>query len=428
MAHARRSIVISLTLAASLFSNAVASPATDLFEQAARYLAGYGGFSTVSPAELSGKYRAELAAACAPKGDACAFTDAVPVLKKLVDELGDGHTGYYSPDQYRDFLRESQGLGPSAPKMGIRHRKIEGSSDRLVVDVYEGSAAEAGGLRRGDRITAVAGRPLAEFGDDPSPGIAQYTATGQPFQVTVRRGEQTLELTVQGRPILAARMPSLVVRPDNVAVLKIPSFGTSGQVGPRVHELVAQASAQGVRAIIVDLRENGGGAVTECLAAVSPFVGDVARRRVSAGATEEDGVQGSTVYRRDPDSGRTAPYYRIPRPATWAGPVAVLVNEGTASCAELFAADVQFAKRGPVIGEATAGVGNTTTMILPLLDGGGLQVTLSRSVRTDGTSYPAKIAPDEVVKDDLDLLAATGRDAPLERALAAVGAVARSQP
>lgn len=428
MTQARRSLLLGITLAASLLSSALASPATDLFDQAARYVAGYGGFSSVSPTELAARYRTELETVCQPKGDACAFDDAVPVLKKLVTELADQHTGYYSPEQYQDFLRESQGLGPSAPKMGIRHRKIEGSSDRLVVDVFEGSAAEAGGIRRGDRLTAVAGRSLAEFGDDPSAGIAPYTATGRPFTVTVVRGTQMLELTVQGRPILTARLPSLTVRPDKVAILKIPSFGTSGQVGPKVHELVASAQAQGAKAMVVDLRENPGGAVTECLAAVSPFVGDVAHRRVSASSIDEDGVEGGTIYRRDPASGRKSVYYRIPSPATWTGPVAVLVNQGSASCAELFAADVQFARRGPVIGEATAGVGNTTTMILPLVNGGGLQITLSRSVRLDGTAYPAAITPDQLVPDDLELLASTGRDAPLESALIALGAVAVGQP
>jgi carboxyl-terminal processing protease len=94
-----------------------------------------------------------------------------------------------------------------------------------------------------------------------------------------------------------------------------------------------------------------------------------------------------------------------------------MVNAGTGSCGEYFAADLQLSKRASVIGEATVGVGNTSTQILGLLDGSGLQITYAKSLQADGTPYPERVKPDVEIKDDLDLLSSSGRDQVLDAAL-----------
>lgn len=93
----------------------------------------------------------------------------------------------------------------------------------------------------------------------------------------------------------------------------------------------------------------------------------------------------------------------------------VLVNSRSASCAEYFAFDLQDAGI-TVMGEPTRGVANTTTSFFSLLNGGGLQISVSRALRPDGTLYPSRLTPNILQADDLKALA-EGRDVLLERAL-----------
>jgi carboxyl-terminal processing protease len=102
--------------------------------------------------------------------------------------------------------------------------------------------------------------------------------------------------------------------------------------------------------------------------------------------------------------------------AYWTGPVVVLVNERTASCAEYFTFDLQEGRQAPVIGQPTAGVGNTATVFLRLSDGSGLQITTSRAQRKDGSFYPERVTPTLNLSDDWYALA-EGRDLLLEKAV-----------
>ncbi|MCV4698196.1 S41 family peptidase, partial [Escherichia coli] len=72
---------------------------------------------------------------------------------------------------------------------------------------------------------------------------------------------------------------------------------------------------------------------------------------------------------------------------------------------------------GVVIGETTAGVGNTTTRTYRLINGGGLNLSENRAFLANGDSYPDVVRPDITVPDDLKVLAEQGRDLPFERAL-----------
>ena len=421
----------------SVTANA-ASPAQNLFDQAASYLElMYNGFSPVVIRDLTGKYRLELTQACANQVDTCPYPVAVGLIERMILEIGDKHTNYYSPDAYTAFQRSFSGQGAPTPRIGVVTRRVPGSTDRLVVDVVENGPAEAAGFLRGDRIVAVNGAALPSVNEaleensperqtqeqENSRAISKVVSTGEPVTLTVlRRGTDRLEVQVQGKVFASGRLPSLKTAPGlpaGVVVLRIPDF-EGPTVGQVIHDLVLKAQQDGAKGIIVDLRENGGGRSTECLSGVGAFVGPVARVRESRKTKREMGYRAGVVYQRDLQ-GLEFPLYRLKTVASWQGPVVALVNTASGSCAEYFAADLQFAKRGVVLGEKTAGVGNTGTLILGLLDGSGLQVTTERAIHPDGTPYAEAVTPDIAVKDDLDELAKSGRDVPLERAVQALG-------
>jgi C-terminal processing protease CtpA/Prc len=106
----------------------------------------------------------------------------------------------------------------------------------------------------------------------------------------------------------------------------------------------------------------------------------------------------------------------------WRGRLVVLTNANSYSGAEYFAQGIQDAKRGTVIGETSGGLGNTVTTEYELADGGAVSITFGKSLRLDGTPLPEAVTPDIDVTDDLEVLAASGRDMVLERALEEINA------
>ncbi|PZA06856.1 MULTISPECIES: S41 family peptidase [unclassified Meiothermus] len=404
-----------------------ASPAQDLFDQASFYLEFYYyGPASADLHALTAKYQKSLDAACANQKESCPYDTAVGVIQRMVSELGDGHTYYQSPEALGRFRQTGRGQVPSGGlRIGVEHRSIPGSRDRLVVDVVEGSPADQAGLQYGDRIVALNGKALGEYAsdDEVAQALSQLVQSGQPVRLTVLRGpqRQKLEVVVTGREINLARLPSLKMRPDGVAVLRIPDFLAEGQVGQRVHELVQQAQAAGARAMLLDLRGNSGGSAVEALISMAAFVDnpyvlftdryDVERNELV--------VQDGRITARD-KSGAEVLRLSIPNPARWRGPLAVLVNGESASGAEYLASAIQFAKAGVVVGEPTAGVGNTTTRTFGLINGGGLNISYNRAFLPGGNPYPARVTPDIAAPDDLRALAETGHDLPTEKALVAL--------
>ncbi|MER3555869.1 MAG: peptidase S41 [Meiothermus sp.] len=402
-----RAWLFALVLALSSFS--LASPAQDLYNEVNSVLQQrYGGFSQANLSELKQKYQPELDKVCA-QDTACPTNKAVPVIQNLIAELGDRHTRYFTPPDYADFQARLRGGNSNRPQIGVQLQTVPGLDGLLINEVTLGSPADMAGLQRWDRILSVDGQPFPPTEDDRVPFLREKVGTGSAVRLQIQRGQTTLEVSVQGQQISLLQLPYLKVRPDGVAVLRIPSFTGYNQVGPRIHDLVREAQAKGAKEMVVDLRGNGGGLLSECLVGAGAFVGDTFRRLKGPNYESEEGYRNGAYFNGAFRS------YRV-RPATWTGPVNVLVDSKTASCAEYFAFDLQDRLGATVIGRPTAGVGNTATQVLPLSDGSGIQITTAQAQRQDGTPYPDHVTPNVLLTDDFKALA-EGRDLLLERAV-----------
>jgi carboxyl-terminal processing protease len=289
-----------------------------------------------------------------------------------------------------------------------------------VYEVFDGSGASGAGLSRGDRIVAINQQP---FPRDQTAARKLYLAadgSGQTVHLSILRDERfPLELSVESRRLTISSLPFMSIR-SAVARIVIPEFVGPNKTAPKVHELVKRAIDRKASAIVVDLRNDPGGVSTECLAGVGAFIGNHGRLRESRFERFQDVYRDGGVYQRDANNKETQ-VYQIENSQNWTGKLAVLVNQDSASCSEYFAADVQFAKRGLVIGERTAGVGNTGTRLFNLVNGGGMQLTVVKSFHLDGTVYNAQVTPDFFIKDDLEGFVFTGRDNMMDRALQELG-------
>jgi carboxyl-terminal processing protease len=406
-------------------SSALASPAQDLFNQATYYIAFYYyGYANADYQNFSSKYQAELDTACKDQLEKCPYEAAVPVIRKMIDELEDGHTYFLSKQDRDEAARSRTGQGADTPRLGVTLVEIKTSGELLITDVIEDSPAAKANLRRGDRIVSVGGQGPRAYPDGLRVAIRQSIASDGSVRLGLQRGSRTFDLTLKAARV-SPPLPSLRVLSGGIGVLRLPTFEVLNRVALTVHQLVRRAQQQNLRALIDDVRDNPGGEDVEFVASAGAFLNElyyvVETRQSTTSRLWRNGV----VYVADSTGVPITPLYNLVAlsgQASWKGRMAVLVNANSYSGAEYFAQAIQDAKRGVVIGEATGGLGNTVTTQYDLQDGSAVALTLGRSLRRDGTPLPERVMPDVVVKDDLDVLAATGRDIVLERAVELVSA------
>ncbi len=413
--------IVLLLCAMSCVSSAIASPATDLFDQASRFMVDhYHGYSGVKPLEIATKLRPKLEAVCKASRDNCSFQTARPFVAQLAQSMNDGHTYFLSPQSFENWLNEFSGQNTiTEPLHGFWFSNVNSRGEVLINHVTADSPAAIAGIRPFDRIIGV-GNELLER-SNALQRLRALLNSNTVVNLRMARGDTRnpvqLEVTLQPIRLRRINLP-LLYQPANapagVLVMRFPTFVGSNDIAPRTHELVARAIELGAKSIIIDVRGNPGGEETECYGAASAFIGRAANINETRLERIIVGFDGGTLLGNDPKDPKK---YNIQQPMLWKGDVAVLADRGTASCGELMAYLLQYNKRAKVIGEATVGMLDTATEAWELMDQSALAITYVRTLNPDGTRLPAKVTPDVAISSSLDEIAETGRDLMLDKAL-----------
>jgi carboxyl-terminal processing protease len=280
-------------------------------------------------------------------------------LQAAVAGLGDPYSHYYDPTDYRAFQNQDN---PHLSGIGI---DIKTQSDGLLVqDVFQGSPAAQAGLARGDVIVQVGSTSLANRSVDFSASLIKGRP-GTKVTLTVLRGKHRRVITVKRAnivvPVAAGRL--LSYRGTKLGYVELTSF-TSGS-GQQVRDEVQHVLKQGARGLILDLRENGGGLLNEAVNVASVFIAD--------------GTIVSTDGRAQPRQVYMAKGHALaPRI-----PMVVLVDQGTASAAEIVTGALQDRGRAKVVGTHTYGKG-VFQEIEPLSNGGALDFTVGEYFTPSG--------------------------------------------
>lgn len=323
-------------------------------------------------------------------------------LEGAVASLRDPFSHYFDPRTYKRF---EQVTNPSFSGIGVTVRPERGGALE-VESVIQGTPAARAGLRRGDRIVAVEGRPLA--GRPSSESIALIKGElGTKVALTIARdGRRTIERIERARvtqPVVAGHMVARGGRRYGVVVFTSFTEGSAAQL----HAAVERLLRRGADGILLDLRGNGGGLLTEAVDVASIFL--------------PDGTIVSTDGRSRARHVYTATGGAIRRSV----PVVVLVDRGTASSAEIVTGALQDRHRAEVVGTNTYGKG-VFQEIRELPNGGALDLTVGqyflpsgRNIGGRGVAEGSGIAPDVRAKDDPDT---TRRDEARDAALAQLAA------
>ena len=271
------------TIAIILFSSqSLASPATDLMREASFYLEFYyNGPSNVNLKELTARYNKQLDSACVSQGEACSFDTARGLITRMLSEVGDGHTYYLFPNNFASAINQYAGINPDTRSVyGFSLSRTNERGEVLISEVRSGGAALEAGLQPGDRIERIGTQKLA--GANAANDLRARLETESTARVGVLRGDpanpKKLSVTLTKKPIINPNLPYLyspAIAPAGVMVIRFPSFVGFNDIGPKTFELVNQARAKNARALILDVRGNGGGEETECITAAAAFTGNV---------------------------------------------------------------------------------------------------------------------------------------------------------
>jgi carboxyl-terminal processing protease len=334
--------------------------------------------------------------------------------------LGDGHSRWVGRERPPVV---ADGAEPApAVELGVRAEPLDGRG-LLLVRVHPGGPAHRAGLARGDVVVGVDGLSLAEpgLGWAMQDRIAAALRTGAARLEVERPGDQALRVEVAAAPVPPGASERPVGTLDGrtgVARLDVPSFAVG--TAEAVHAEVARLRDAGARAVVLDLRGNPGGSVVEMgLVLGLVFRGD-AMEAWTNGAPDwsltvtADPVLIARLERRTGIyAGRDVAAARLERSTTWSGPVAVLVDGGTASAAEALAAVVARELGAPVVGEPTPG--NIETVRRLSFPGGNVAWVAVGELRHPGGEDLAPIPIAATAILDPDALA-RGFDAPLAEA------------
>lgn len=271
-------------------------------------------------------------------------------LKGMLAVLGDPYTFYYTPDEMNEHARQTEG---EYSGVGLLVQNNEAGQIEII-RVYEDGPADRAGLCAGDCIIAVE--------DEPVSGRSAATLNravnllkgenGTSVQLTLQRGSARIqaELT-RGEVTINNVVPAMIG--DDTGCISIFQF--SAGVADDFSKALEQLQDQGAKKLILDLRNNPGGILDEVVEIADFLLGE-----------------GCIVYTLNREGSRRD-YYSDAKHCEL--PLAVLVNEMSASASEILAAAVQDHDRGMVVGTKTYGKGVVQTVVSFDEDGAGMQFT-----------------------------------------------------
>lgn len=294
-------------------------------------------------------------------------------IKGYIEGLGDPYTEYISKEDMESYLDDTMGNF-----VGIGIYMIKNTQyDRIqVLSTIKGSPAEKAGIQAGDLIIAVDG---VDYKADDMTMAANNIKGEEGTKVTIEllRGTENIKYELTRKKVKVNQVEGKVIS-NNMGYIKFTSFDetTADDFKAKFEEL----NKQGIKALIIDLRNNGGGIVEEALE-IADYVAD----KDSVLLYEVDKNNNETVKKSKND-----PIINMP--------IVILTNENTASASEILAGALKDLGKAKIVGTTTYGKG-VIQQILKLSDGSGLKITIEEYQTPNRNKiHQIGIKPDEEVE------------------------------
>ncbi len=312
-------------------------------------------------------------------------------LKGIVQALDDPFSHYLTPkeaDRFDESVSgefEGVGMNVEQDRRGLK-----------VLRVFENSPAETSGIRRGDLIVEVDGRSLAGIDSGVATSrIKGPSGTSVRLSVVSPGGDSVRRVSVKRERISVPVASGRIVERDGKKLGVVELTGFSAGAHGLLRREIDQLLRKGAKGIVLDLRGNGGGLLSEAVLVSSIFIenGKIVSVRGRSRAERTQDAQGDAIKEDIP--------------------VAVLVDRGSASASEIVTGALRDRDRATVVGTRTFGKG-LVQEVNRLSNGGVLDLTVANYYLPDGeTITKAGIKPQVKAQDDPE----TDRDEALPKAL-----------
>ena len=297
----------------------------------------------------------------------------------LIYGLGDVYSRYYTAEEYEQETSSTDG---SYVGIGISMEANKEGGVKIA-ECYEGGPGEIAGLEEGDVISAIDGEDITEMDTSEVAGLIRNSGKDQ-VTLTIHREdeEKPIEITVEIRDVELHSVFGEMLD-DETGYIHISEF--TGVTPDQYLETFQSLEDQGMQKLVIDLRDNPGGLLDSVCSILNHVL-----------------PEGLIVYTEDKYGNRTEETSNGKDPLEI--PLAVLVNENSASASEIFAGAVKDYGIGTIVGTTTYGKG-VVQSVRQLADGSAVKLTVSNYFTPKGNNInKVGIQPNVEVKLSTELL------------------------
>ena len=341
------------------------------------------------------------------------------IYKGLLAGLGDPYSEYYTPSEYKSLLMETTG---NYCGIGVRIIQENRTLKTKVVELFKDSPAVKAGMKKDDIIKAVDGVDVTNISIDDivNEHILGKEDTKVKIKVYRPSAKKMFTFTITRKQVEAQYVNSEMLE-NNIGYINILSFAvaTTTQFTSAVNNL----KKQGARSLIIDLRNNPGGVLNSAVDMLASLLPDgvLVYTKDKNGKGEEYYSKNGQIRYKSNDGYKEKDY-----PKKDSGqlelPMAVLINQDSASASEVFAQAMKDYGWASIIGTQSFGKGIVQNLI-PLKDGSAVKLTVSSYFTKNGSVIQGKgVTPDIAVEQkekwkNSQMLPPHGEDLQLQRAI-----------
>ena len=348
--------------------------------------------SKMGPDELAATLKIFRAAQIV-KGQYVGTADGVNLMtgavKGLVNALGDPYSVYMDPKMYSELMLETKGsFGGVGIVLGVKDKKL------TVVAPIEGTPAEAAGILSGDQILRISELDTKDMTLDEAVGKIRGPE-GSKVTLTIQRNGKEPQDFPLTRATIVIKSVSGKMLDKEMGYIRVSMF--SETTGKDFSRKLEELKDQGMTSLVLDLRNNPGGLIDQCVKVAELLV----PKGPIVSVIGKDGDR-ETYH----SSSTTAPL-----------PLVVLVNGGSASASEIVAGAIQDRGVGKLVGVKTFGKGSVQRL-MPLDKESAVKITIAEYHTPNDRSIHGKgIVPDVVIEIPKDFDRESKQDPQLDKAI-----------
>ncbi|MBF0283914.1 MAG: S41 family peptidase [Magnetococcales bacterium] len=291
----------------------------------------------------------------------------------------DPHSSFLTPDHYKEMKVETSGKFG-----GLGIEIVRGEGGIKVMSPIEDTPAYKAGVKPGDLIIKIDRETTQDMGLHDAV-LKMRGKPGSQVDLTVVRDKRPTPLVFRlTRAIINVRSVKWRMEPNRIGYVRLIQFNeqTHGLLTKALEELKQEAGSDGLKGLVLDLRNNPGGLLDQAASVSDDFLNE-----------------GLIVYTKGRGPGRFMSFEAQEGELAAGVPMVALINSGSASASEIVAGALQDHKRAVILGTQSFGKGSVQT-IIPMSDGSGLRLTTAQYYTPNGRSIQAKgIVPDLVLED-----------------------------